>query len=161
MDCNQCVEDLTAFLDGELSAGDSEKVRSHLGACQSCSEEMHSLRETAAFIESHNHRLEPRVGSWNLVRAQILAQQPESRRGFWAQHRWRFGLATIAILAIFALGYVQYQQTEKRNLERYISEYEKERQNRRQLDINARYENNPFIEKVSFVKSPFQTEGSR
>ena len=54
MDCKQHAEDLTAFLDGELSDAESGRMRSHLGTCVSCSEELRSLRETAD-VKVPNH----------------------------------------------------------------------------------------------------------
>lgn len=170
MDCKQCAENLTAYLDGELSAADSERVQSHLGFCPTCSEELRGLRETVNFVESHNCILEPRIGSWNLVRARIIAEQPVSPSGFWGFNRWRFAMATLAIVAAFALGYLQYQQTQRKNLDRYISEYVQEREAQRKThlgligaDFGSRSENlsgdNPFVSiKATVAGNPFRLE---
>ena len=44
MDCRQCTENLTAYLDGELSAADSAQMRSHLEICDSCTAELRGIR---------------------------------------------------------------------------------------------------------------------
>ncbi len=170
MDCKQCSEDLTAFLDGELNKADSEQVRLHLGACVSCSEELHSLRETTEFVESHNRKLEPDAASWNLVRARIATPDTVPSPGFWILNRRRLALATLAIVAAFAAGYMQYEQAQKKNLDKYISEYVQQRDAQLKAqpvndwgDINSPTENpyadNPFIEtKADTADNPFRSE---
>ena len=36
LSCRQAVEQLWAYIDGELPAGESERVHEHLSACQEC-----------------------------------------------------------------------------------------------------------------------------
>jgi anti-sigma factor RsiW len=170
MDCNQCSEDLTAFLDGELSKADSDQVSSHLDFCISCSEELRSLRETTEFVESHNCKLEPDAASWNLVRARIAAQKIAPSPGFWILNRRRLALATLAILATFATVFIQHEQTQRKNLDKYISEYVQQREDQLKAqpvdtwgDINSPAENpyagNPFIKiKATTADNPFRSE---
>jgi len=162
MDCAQCAENMTAYLDGELSASDAERMRLHLSACALCSGELGSLQEAANFIESYRKELEPRLESWNLVRARI--SQADSFSPF-RSLRWRVALATLAITAALALGYLQYQQIQRTALDKYISEYVREREARgkeRSIlanEIEIPYANNPFIEvKATLVDNPFQSE---
>ena len=170
MDCKQCTEDITAFLDGELSAAESELVRSHLSICASCAEELRSLREAADFIESHKRELEPRAGSWNLVRARISTADSPSLLRFFAPNRWRVALASLVLIAALALGYQQYQQIQKRSLDQYISQYVRDREARRQQQnilsaseaspkMETPYADNPFIEiRATSTDNPFQSE---
>lgn len=168
MDCKRCAEDLTAFLDEELS--DSDGVRSHIETCKSCSDELRSLRETAEFVGSHNRELELRAGSWNLVRARITSENASSPSRFWVTNRWRLGLATLAISAVFAFGYVQYHQIQRKNLDSYISQYLQERETWIKAHtvltgtgVNSPAENpyadNPFVEiKATVTDNPFRSE---
>ena len=170
MDCKRCAEDLTAYLDGELSPADSERVRSHLEFCGSCSDELRSLREAADFLGSHTRELEPRAGSWNMVRARITSENIPSPSRFWVPNRWRLGLATLAIIAAFAFGYTQYQQYQRKNLEGYIYQYMQEREAWIKAHtvltgagVNSQVENpyagNPFIEiKATVADNPFRSE---
>jgi anti-sigma factor RsiW len=169
MECKQCAEDLTAFMDGELDSANADQVRSHLSACIPCSEELRSLRETAAFIESHDRALEPRAGSWNLVQARITAvDQPPS--GFWLFSRFKLATAALAIVLVFTLGYLQFQQTQKKNLDAYISRYVQQREAQLKAqqavvntEVNSQIENpyadNPFVEiKATVADNPFRSE---
>jgi len=162
MDCAQYAENMTAYLDGELCAADAEQMRLHLSSCAFCAGELGSLQEAADFIESHRKELEPRLESWNLVRARISQADSFSR---FRSVRWRVALAALAIPAAFALGYLQYHQIQRTALDTFISEYQREREARGQErsilvnKIEIPYANNPFIEvKANVVDNPFRSE---
>ncbi len=166
MDCNQCAENLTAFMDGELSAEDEGRLRTHLDNCTSCADELRSLRESADFIESHKRELELSAGSWNLVRARITAAELSSPSRFFPLSRLRMAMAALAIIAV--LGYLQYQQVQRKNLDRYISHYIEERKAHEQAKsiladsnptIEIPYADNPFIEvNATLADNPFRSE---
>jgi len=170
MDCRQCAEELTAFLDAELSAADSDRVRSHLRNCTSCSEDLRRLQETADFVEAHNRELQPRPESWNLVQARITASDAARPASFWAVNRWRLALATLAIVAAFAVGYIQHQQMQRRDLDRYMSQYIEQRESQIKAQpiateletgeqVDSPYADNPFIEiKADVPDNPFRSE---
>ena len=160
MDCKQCAEELTAFLDGELSTANSERVKSHLRTCIPCSEEVRSLQEVGDFVESNSRVLDPRPESWNMVRARIYQEIPESSSRDWMSQRWRFAIAALAVLAAFVIGYGQYIHIQQRNLDRYISQYVRERETHRTQAQNDNPETyNPFIEvKAPVSENPFRSE---
>ncbi len=161
MDCKQYSENLTAFLDGELSPSDTKEIQSHLLACASCSEELRSLRSAADFIESHHRNLIPQPGSWNLVRARITETNAAREPHISIFHRFRWAMVMMALVAIFAFGYTQYQQTQRRSLDRYISQYmlQRESQIDRQSPAVDPYEGNPFMEaKATVIGNPFLSE---
>ena len=164
MDCKQCAEDMTAFMDGELSAADSEQMRLHLGACPACSEELSSLRETADFVESHNKTLKLHPGSWNLVRARILTESAPAPSRFWLPGRWRLAMGALVLFAALGFGYLQYQRNQDRNLDIYMSDYVKQRQAAPEIVLPPQedpYGNNPFVD-IKFTDSainPFLPEG--
>lgn len=174
MDCNECTDMLTAFLDEEVSAREAEQIRSHLGACKSCSDEWLSLKDSKEFIESHVHELEPRPEAWNLVRARISVNpEAPSAFHFFALKRWRIAMATAALaLVASGLGYLQYQQNQKKTLEKYVSQYIQEREARWQANAVLAntplgtgfaeanpYADNPFLEiKATVSDNPFRSE---
>jgi hypothetical protein len=170
MDCKRCSEDLTAYLDGELSPIDSAQVRSHLDACASCSDELRSLQQAGAFLASRMHELDLRPGSWNRVRAQIAIQKFTSFWNIFSPIRWRPAVAALTCLALLAFGYMWYRQTQQRSLDAYIAQYERARdagRSFRRVIANVdsgfapdnRAIDNPFIEaKVSLDLNPFRSE---
>jgi|WetSurSiteA1Bulk_404760.scaffolds.fasta_scaffold08425_2 anti-sigma factor RsiW len=155
MDCTHCAEDLTAFLDGELSNTASERVRAHLQSCASCTEDLRSLREVGAFVALHSHELEPRPESWNLVRARINESTLAAPSRFWRFNYGQIAIATAAVVAALALGYMQYQQIQRQNLDKYIAQYVQQRE----AQIRVQAENNPFMEvNRVFDGNPFRSE---
>jgi len=170
MDCRECSDQLTAFLDEEIGTQEAEQIRSHLSVCKSCTDEWLSLQESKELIESHVHELEPRPEAWNLVRAQISLNTTASSRLFTV--RWRVAMATLALIAATGLGYVQYQQIQKRTLDKYVSQYIQEREARwkarpvladtqpgTDFDETNPYADNPFLEiKATVSDNPFRSE---
>jgi hypothetical protein len=170
MNCQECSENLTAFLDGELQSSDSTPMRLHLETCPSCADELRSLEKAADFIESNHEELEPRLESWNLVRARLSVSDPPARFHFFAPNRWRMAMASLAIAAALGIGYLQYQQIQRRNLENYITQYMQDREAsspvqsiERDAGSNSQLEipftDNPFMEiKATSAENPFGSE---
>jgi anti-sigma factor RsiW len=170
MDCKQCRENLTAYLDEELSPEGAAEARSHLEICSSCADELHSLQKAADFIESHSGALDPRPGSWNRVQARISKADSLSPFRFLTMNRWRFALTTVVLMSTFALGYFWHQQSQKRSLDEYVAQYVKAREAGQSFQLpigkawsNPKAENlnadNPFIEvKATFDANPFRSE---
>ena len=170
MDCKRCTEDLTAYLDGELSPADSEQMHSHLATCATCADELRSFQEAAGFLDAHKRELGLRLGSWSAIRARISAEKSPSWFGFPIPTRWRTAFATLAFVAILAFGYAWYQQVQERSLDAYISQYIKAREASRSFHravagANAGFRSqnlaldNPFMEaKVGLDLNPFQSE---
>jgi hypothetical protein len=170
MDCKQCTENLTAFLDGELQASNSSEMRLHLDICPSCADELRSLKEAADYIKSHYRDLKPRLESWNMIRARLSSTDSSSWFHFFAPNRWRIAMASLAIVAALGIGYLQYQQFQTRNLENYIAQYIHDREADSQsqsIQLNAEansqieipYADNPFIEiSAASAENPFSSE---
>jgi RNA polymerase sigma-70 factor (ECF subfamily) len=54
-DCRELFARLSAYLDGEISAGEREQIERHLGGCPPCLEFVESLRKTIGLC----HDFEP------------------------------------------------------------------------------------------------------
>jgi anti-sigma factor RsiW len=171
MDCVQCAENLTAYLDAELNATESEEVRLHLQVCASCANELGSFRKAAEYIESRVREIDPNPGTWRVIQARISAEQPARPQFRFFSPRWHLAATMLVVFGIFGLGYMQHRQLEKRSLQSYITKYTQERDARirakRVLAApgdNASFENkygdNPFVE-VNYTpaENPFLLEG--
>lgn len=166
MDCKRCNEELTAFLDGELSPDDSAEVQSHVANCRLCAQELSGLQEMGDLLDAHTRELDPHVGSWSMIRSRI--EQPNSHR-FSLQEwgPWRLTAATLALAAIVTFGYLHYRQVQSRDLDRYISQYIQDRETRLQgqpvsltpTQFEDPYANNPFADvKAVLTDNPFSSE---
>jgi|WetSurMetagenome_2_1015567.scaffolds.fasta_scaffold179918_2 hypothetical protein len=170
MDCMRCTENLTAYLDGELSQVDSSLVRSHLEICESCAVELRSFEAASNFVASHASRLELRSQSWDAVCDRISAAGSRPPFAFLILKRWSSALATLAVVLAVAFGYLYYQQDQRKSLDEYISQYLKMREAGRTFGLMTSSSglplqsgnpvvNNPFIEvKPAFDANPFRLE---
>jgi anti-sigma factor RsiW len=170
MNCKQCAENLTALLDAELSATETEEALRHLRTCACCSEEFDSLSKTSNYIESHISEINPNPKTWRLIQARIADVKPSVSPFRYFYSRWRFpAIAGLTLALLSGFGYFQYQQYEKRNLERHIAKYLQQRNAwlkvrtasfpESGIPVESPYKNNPFIEvKTVPADNPFRLE---
>ncbi|HTY63216.1 MAG TPA: zf-HC2 domain-containing protein [Acidobacteriota bacterium] len=158
MDCRHCTDHLTAYADGELSPAESAQIRAHLEICVSCAAELSGFRAAAAFVESHHRELELKPESWDAVYARIAHERPASRFRFFVPKRIDV-LATVAIVAVLAFGYLWYQRDQRRGLDDYISRYLKSREAGFSIESVDFFLLNPFTEaKPASDTNPFRLE---
>ncbi|OYT73361.1 MAG: hypothetical protein CFK52_01990 [Chloracidobacterium sp. CP2_5A] len=110
MQCERCLEQLDAYLDGELDAGSAESLEAHLSRCPTClaerrarEREQHLYRDLAATTSVPD-------GLWSRVAAGIAAVEARERRRAvtrpWSLPwlgGWTLGLA-MAGLALAVIG---------------------------------------------------------
>jgi anti-sigma factor RsiW len=133
MECENCLDDMTAYMDRELSARRTQEIKSHLEACPGCRDEYSALVESATLIDSHAGVAQLRPEVWQNVRARISAMEaPVPGRGFLGfleLHRWTAAAAMLLVVAAVALGvwsYLRYEQSQK-ELQDYMNAYIQQR----------------------------------
>jgi hypothetical protein len=96
-------EELMAFLDGELSAAQTQSISAHLESCAACQEQVTSLRSTyqclSNWIVGHSpSQIEDRVLAAPATKSSYV-QTPDPRNLFdlpsQKRNRWVFGLAAV------------------------------------------------------------------
>jgi anti-sigma factor RsiW len=181
MECKNCTEELTAYLDGELNRARFREVEGHLEGCLPCLEELESLKRSARLVELHLPELEPKPELWNHLTARIAgARRNDSHGGrisLLSQHRWLTPVAALAapiVLAAGLWGLWNHQQSEKA-LRQYMSEYIQKRDTQiramrlraadsgmRTRTANADHpedSDNPFVEaNTEPLDNPFRSE---
>lgn len=106
-------QELLLAVDGELSARDNERVRSHLAACWSCRTRKHEIEAAIdEFVQMHKRNLDVRIppsdGPRALLKAR-MAQIAEAQRTSWLEQlrgvSWRMAvtLGAACLLGAFAL----------------------------------------------------------
>ncbi len=179
MNCESCAEDLTAYIDGELSETKARDVRTHLDRCGACRDEHRSLELSARFVETHARELQMRPESWNLVRARIAALPAPAPGLFqWlTSNLWWSSAVTALATAALALGFWGYMHhiESQRDLTHYMSEYIQAREEQEQTHritplesdssaadagvLHPEYVNNPFVTvRSSADMNPFRSE---
>jgi anti-sigma factor (TIGR02949 family) len=74
--CREAIEQLWAYIDGELGDTDTRSVKEHLGACRGCYPQYDFQRAFCAFL--HQHAQKPVPAS--LRRKVFMALLEEDRR---------------------------------------------------------------------------------
>lgn len=130
MKCDDCVNLLAAYVDGEVGEHESERVRTHLLKCSSCENEFEALTAESELYARYDRELQISPAAWSGISARIAAEPLaiESRerrdvRGWFAGLLTvpRFGLAfsgaMAVLLAMVAVGYLYLRtQPEQRLL---------------------------------------------
>ncbi len=179
MNCESCSEDLTAYIDGELSETRARDVRAHLDKCGVCRDEHQSLELSARFVETHARELQMRPESWNIVRARISTLQAPAPGLFHLlmSNLWWSTAATALATTVLALGFWGYMRhvESQRDLTHYMSQYIQAREEQEQIHqitpiesdssatdagaLHPEYVNNPFVTvKSSADMNPFRSE---
>jgi anti-sigma factor RsiW len=181
MDCERCADDLTAFLDGELSPGKSKEMQAHLNSCRHCAEELSSLSDSANFINSRTKEIPLKPEIWNNIRARLSTMDVSTRSAgfslFWQWHRWWVAATAVATamgLALGFWGYLRYAESQA-SLRVYMEEYVAARKAQEQMPripatlvsgnpseagmISSENSDNPFSEPVAIsYNNPFHSE---
>jgi anti-sigma factor RsiW len=117
MTCATCLEMLSSYIDGELSADESAQVREHLQSCADCAREHRKLLDTSSLIRRRLMRYEAPDVLKARIRAGLIgwprevdprtANLPSRQRRDWVRG---FAAATVVALVSSALTVVAVRQ---------------------------------------------------
>lgn len=139
MDCLECSNNLTAYLDRELLPHLEQEISSHLKTCVRCTKEFHELEAAAQFVEAHSHNLELSPDMWNNLRARVVPMPVPGQAGalsfLRAKNRWLSAAAAIAAAILLAVGVSSYidHLEEQREIQQYMSDYISKREKEEQI----------------------------
>src|SRR2546430_10516680 len=114
MKCEDCLNLLEVYLDGEAGERDTEQVRGHLMKCESCAGELEALTAESELYERFDRDLQISPAVWNGIAARISTQNREAAAkpksglsewlaGLFAIPRFGFAMPAVALGAL-ALG---------------------------------------------------------
>jgi hypothetical protein len=119
MKCDDCVNLLEAYVDGEVGEHESERVRTHLMTCSSCENEFEALTVESELYARYDRELQISPAAWSGISARIAAEplaiESRERRdvrawfaGLFAVPRLglAFSGAMAVLLAVVAVSYL-------------------------------------------------------
>jgi anti-sigma factor RsiW len=121
MKCDDCVNLLAAYVDGEVGEQDSERVRMHLMTCSACENEFEALTAESELYARYDRELQISPAVWNGISARIATEAAavESREqrdvrgwfaGLFAMPRLDSLSGALAILvAMVVVGYLYFR----------------------------------------------------
>ncbi len=120
MKCKRCNDEMSSYLDGELSIADARDLESHIRACAPCAAELQSLETSSRFVANHSREVELRPQVWQKVSARV-AESPEPQAA-WSILEFLGGrrlalLGSAITLALLLMaggwGVLKYRETER------------------------------------------------
>jgi hypothetical protein len=168
MNCKECAENLTAYMDDELLESDSRKVAKHIDHCPPCAEEYQSLRKAGAFVVSHYEDLDLEPGKWDSLRDRL--REEDKPRPIWGGFPWLQTAAAAAATLLLVVGgwrFVEGRRTEAA-LQDYMSQYIQSRSalvGRGEIPQSSRrhpeFSQNPFVDEDEMIenRNPFLGDG--
>ena len=122
MKCDDCVNLLEAYVDGEVGEHESERVRTHLLTCSSCENEFEALTAESELYARYDRELQISPAAWSGISARIaaepLASESRERRdvrgwfaGLFAVPRLGFAFsgALAVLVAMAVVGYLYFR----------------------------------------------------
>ncbi len=83
MECQACRDNLTAYLDDELSSGERQLVDQHLRRCAGCSSEFQSLSQSYWMVNKALEQIDVRPEMWHAVESAIRPRSSSSSTASW------------------------------------------------------------------------------
>jgi Putative zinc-finger len=170
MDCRECMENLTAYLDRELSNRYARRVKLHVDHCEPCNKELASLKEAESLVTNNIRELTPRSELWDNIRVQISSLEIEpSSAGFLEilyAKRWLTAATALVASLLLTLGIWAYLRSLQPDdtFNQYMTEYFEKRESEDRSPKAASFQkssDNPFVRTPDDESSdnPFRERG--
>lgn len=121
MKCDDCLNLLESYVDGEASDREAEQLTMHLATCASCHSEFQLLTAEGELYARYDRELEISPSLWNGIAARLTEEQsvPAGPRfnlaqwfsGLLAVPLFRFAMPALALIAIAVVIGLAYWQT--------------------------------------------------
>ena len=92
MKCNDCVNLLEEYIDGEAAVGDAELVRAHLITCTACTKEFESMTAEQEIYSRYDREVEISPAMWNAIAARTIETRPIDSSSQFSLQAWLTGL---------------------------------------------------------------------
>lgn len=112
MNCDGVRGLLSAYLDGELSAGELLRVEQHLRRCHACADEVDSLRQTISLVASLDEVEVPASFQVQLHQRLVALGPPAAVRRTPGAPHWQRKVATYAVPAVAAAAALAFSLTQ-------------------------------------------------
>src|SRR5581483_4775552 len=111
MKCDDCLNLLEAYVDGEATEREGESVRTHLMTCAACEEKFEALTAENEIYARYDREIQVSPAIWNGIAATINAEERQARResksnfgewlsGLFAMPSLRFAMPAVAMVLI-------------------------------------------------------------
>ena len=121
MKCDDCLNLLEMYIDGEAGERNTDQVREHLLKCESCTGEFEALTAESELYQRYDRDLQISPAIWNGIAARISTQTAAKSKpnftewfaGLFAIPSLRFAMPAVALVAIALVLGVAYWRTRR------------------------------------------------
>jgi hypothetical protein len=122
MKCDDCLNLLTEYIDGEVGEHDADQVSAHLVTCVNCANEFETLTAEQEIYARYDRELNISPSMWNAIEARTNAERGRAQKSSWRVSLAalfaipRFGFAfsgAMAVLIIAVVAGVMYLRTQE------------------------------------------------
>jgi hypothetical protein len=160
MKCDDCLNLLEGYLDGEVTHREAEQLNTHLRTCTSCANQFELLTAEGEMYARYDRELEISPSLWNGIAARLAEEErpvksePRFKPGQWfaglfALPSFRVAMPVAAVLAIAVIAGIAYWQTRPQSSPTYVASADLQYQG-----STGQKDSNP-----SFVQAPPETSG--
>jgi len=122
MKCEDCINILEAYLDGEANERESDQVQTHLATCANCANQFEALTAESELYARYDRELQVSPSLWNAVAARINSEDRNASAnpkfnlaewfaGLFAAPSLRFAMPAVALIAIAVVVGLAYWRT--------------------------------------------------
>src|SRR5947207_153557 len=122
MKCDDCVNLLETYLDGEATERESDQIQTHLATCSICANQFEALTAENEMFSRYDREMEISPALWNGVAARIALEDRETESkskpgvgewiaGLFAMPSFRFAMPAMALVLIALLVGLAYWRT--------------------------------------------------
>src|SRR5260370_568021 len=122
MKCDDCLNFLEAYLDGEANERENEQVQTHLATCANCASHFDALTAESEIYARYDRELQISPSLWNGIAARIDSEErkvsanrkfnlAEWFAGLFAAPSLRFAMPAVALVAIAVVVGLAYWRT--------------------------------------------------
>ena len=122
MKCDDCLNLLEMYIDGEAGERNTDQVREHLMKCESCTREFEALTAESELYQRYDRDLQISPAVWSGIAARISMQNDEAAAkpksglsewfaGLFAMPSFKFAMPAVALVAIAVVLGVAYWRT--------------------------------------------------
>src|SRR5947207_15493161 len=124
MKCDDCVNLLETYLDGEATERESDQIQTHLATCSICANQFEALTAENEMFARYDREMEISPALWNGVAARIALEDRETESkskpgvgewivGLFAMPSFRFAMPTMALVLVALLVGLAYWRTRR------------------------------------------------
>ena len=100
MKCDDCLNLLTEYIDGEAGEHDAAQVSAHLMTCVSCANEFETLTAEQEIYARYDRELNISPSMWNAIEARTTAERVPAQKP-----SWRISLAALFAIPRFGFAF--------------------------------------------------------